>query len=100
MDCQTFEIILEIGISSNGQIYIRPKESSFTMIYREAKGVNWNIAEGILHSSVPKDWDYYKWFLHIIEVASIQTRLTISNETKWTNIPESLRVKIEKGFSI
>ena len=63
------DFVAEIGIDPEGRLYIRPYESSFEFIYREAMEVHWDADTRRLISPKPRQWTYVDWFRQIISAA-------------------------------
>jgi len=90
--------ITEIGIDNNERLFIRPKSERFTLIYRTATEVHWDEKELFLYSPKPREWSYYEWFRHIIDVADkeFNCSLMLTRRTIWTNIDQGLKKQILK----
>jgi hypothetical protein len=89
------DLIIEIGINKNQQLYIRPLTQKFPMIYREAMEVNWDNIENLLYSPKPREWSYFDWFNQIIKAVKIQScSLSFNENTTWVNISENLKSQI------
>jgi hypothetical protein len=92
------DTILEIGLDKLERLYIKPKTERFPMIYRSACEVHWDNDVLYLSSPKPREWSYLDWYKHIYSL--IQTgydcKLTLSTETNWINIKDTLRQNIEK----
>lgn len=73
------EEISQIGIDEQNRLFLKTKERSFSMIYRLAKGINWDNELKRLITSPIKEWSKYKWYLHILN--------TIYNECNIELIP-------------
>ena len=87
--------IEEVGIDGNSRLYVRPSAKKFPFMYREAVEVHWDEKGGFLYSPEPREWSYFDWFTHIIGAAKLQgCALVLSKDTKWTNVPSSLREEI------
>jgi hypothetical protein len=88
--------ILEIGIDDQERLYIKPEKENFNLIYRTATEVHWDAKGLFLYSPKPRDWSYLNWYKHITNVTEVECncRLTITDETKWTNIPKDLKLEI------
>jgi hypothetical protein len=91
------ELIAEIGIDISERLYIVPTKQEFSMIWRSAAEVHWNLDKKCLYSPKPRKWSYYKWYCHIISMVKIDysCKLYVSENTIWTNIPQSLKCQIE-----
>lgn len=90
--------IVEIGIDKNQRLYIRPKKERFTLIYRTATEVHWDDKELILYSPKPREWSYYDWYRHIINVTDKEcnSNLILTQRTIFTNIDSGLKIQITK----
>jgi len=90
--------ILEIGIDKNERLYIKPKKEKFTLIYRTATEINWDNKAELLYSPKPREWDYFDWYKHIIEVIlnECNCELELSENTIWNNITDNLKSSIMK----
>lgn len=88
--------IIEVGIDKNERLFIRPKNERFTLIYRTATEVHWDEKESFLYSPKPREWSYYDWFSHIINVADKEcnSKLVLTHRTIWTNIGNDLKKQI------
>lgn len=88
--------IIEVGIDKNERLFIRPKNERFTLIYRTATEVHWDEKESFLYSPKPREWSYYDWFRHIIDVADKEcnSKLILTHRTIWTNIEDELKKQI------
>lgn len=88
--------IKEIGIDINERLFIRPETEHFALIYRTATEVHWDNNECFLYSPKPREWTYFDWYKHIIEVVETECncKLSITKQTIWTNIPAELRKEI------
>lgn len=93
---QSSEEVIEIGIDRSGRLYITPAKQEFNLIWRSAKEVHWDSDRKYLYSPKPREWSYYHWYCHIVNIIKIEYRckLYITSQTKWTNIPEELKLKI------
>ena len=87
--------IIEIGIDSDGKLYLVPSSKEFSFIYREAKEVSWNPERKCLYSPKPKEWSYARWYTQMFNAVKEQSCiLSISKNVKWVSIPESLKLEI------
>lgn len=88
--------IIEVGIDKDERLFIRPKSERFALIYRTATEVNWDEKELFLYSPKPREWSYYDWFRHIIDVANKEcnSKLVLTHRTIWTNIDLNLKKQI------
>ena len=87
--------IIEIGIDSDGRLYLVPSSKEFPFIYREAKEVSWHPEQKRLYSPKPTEWSYARWYTQILNAVKEQfCILSISKNVKWVSIPESLKLEI------
>lgn len=88
--------IIEIKIDEEQKLTIKPESLEFEYIYRSATEVHWSKEKKVLYSPKPRQWSYYNWFVHIIEVVRIDnySELILTQETIWTNIPKDLKNEI------
>lgn len=87
--------IKEIEIDDSGRLCIFPEKEKFTMIYRTATEVHWDNEKLFLYSPKPRDWSYFDWYKHIINVVNdCGCTLLLTKETVWTNISSSLKEQI------
>lgn len=92
----TTDRIKEIKIDDSGRLCIFPENEKFSLIWRSATEVHWDDKELFLFSPKPRDWSYFDWFKHIIDVIKeANCELIISNSTLWVDIPITLREQIE-----
>lgn len=93
---KTQDEIVELGIDKYERLFIRPKNKRFTLIYRTATEVHWDEKELFLYSPKPREWSYYDWFRHIIDVADKEcnSKLILTHRTIWTNIENNLKKQI------
>lgn len=93
---QILDEIIEIGIDKNEQLFVRPKRERFTLIYRTATEVHWDEKELFLYSPKPREWSYFDWYKHIIDVANKEcnVKLILTHRTIWTNVENELKKQI------
>jgi Integron Cassette Protein Hfx_Cass5 len=95
------DLISEIGINSQGGLFVKPATRAFPYIYREAMEVSWDPATAVLFGPKPLAWSYVDWFRQIRSAASEQgTQLVIGPETRWRDMPDELRVEIERAAKV
>ena len=93
-----FDVIEAVGIDPNGSFWVRPSKTMFPMIYREAREVQWDLAQRRLYTPKPREWTYADWFRHVLSSVKEQgTDLRLTSETEWVGIDSALRQKIEAG---
>jgi len=92
----TTDEILEIGIDNQERLFVRPEKQTFEYIYRAAAEVGWDKKEKVLYSPKPREWSYYLWYRHIIDIAKDEygCKLYLTDKTIWTNIPNDLKQQI------
>lgn len=97
----TTDNILEIGIDERERLYIMPENERFTMIYRSAAEVHWDNDGEFLYSPKPREWSYFDWFRHIVDVVQSEygCKLLLTRQTLWTNVPNQLKEQIVKDRS-
>lgn len=88
--------VIEVGIDKNERLFIRPKNERFNLIYRTATEVHWDEKELFLYSPKPREWSYFEWYRHIIDVADKECncKLFLTHRTTWTNIEYELKKQI------
>jgi hypothetical protein len=88
--------IAEVGIDDEGQLYVRPSSMSFEHIWRAAMEVHWDPSRRRLFGPKPRRWTYVDWFNQIVAAAADEygTRLRLTSETAWSNVPDPLRAEI------
>ncbi len=88
--------IIEIGIGEDARLYVRPKTEKYPFIYRAACEVNWDENKNILWSPQRGERSYVGWFGQILGAVKSEygTILSITENIKWTNIPENLQKEI------
>ena len=88
--------ILEIGIDVQEKLYIKPSTARFDFIYRTATEVHWDASGLFLFSPKPREWTYFDWYKHIVDVVSNECcyKLVLTEKTIWTNIPDDLKQEI------
>lgn len=92
----TTDKIFEIGIDKQERLFIKPETQTFEYIYRAAAEVGWDNKAKVLFSPMPRVWNYYMWYRHIIDIVKNEYGciLNVTVETKWTNIPHELKEQI------
>lgn len=88
--------ILKIGIDNKDRLYIKPEKEHFALIYRTATEVHWDNNGYFLYSPKHRERTYYDWFKYITDVTETECncKLILTEETKWTNIPDELKKRI------
>ncbi|WP_316794089.1 hypothetical protein [Pedobacter frigoris] len=88
--------ITEIGIDGDERLYVVPEKEQFSMIWRSASEVHWNADLKCLYSPKPREWSYYQWYYHIIDVVRDEygCKLSLDGDTKWINVPDQVRSQI------
>jgi hypothetical protein len=92
-----FDSIAEIGIDELERLYVKPTKASFPLLYREAMEVQWDPIKRLLHSPKPREWDHFDWYCQIIKAVTQEQLWSLSTtpKTKWSNISNELKLKIE-----
>ncbi len=90
--------IVLLEIDQTGRLLIKPEKKRFTMVYRSAAEVHWDNKLNCLYSPKPREWTYLDWYKHIVSLIETKynIKLIINETTKWINIPETLRIEIDK----
>ena len=89
------DVIKEIKIDDKDRLCIFPTKERFSQIFTLAKEVNWDDSQLFLYSPRPREWSYFDWYRHIINVASeCDVTLLLTSDTIWTNIPTLLKNEI------
>ena len=97
----TSDRIAKIAIDDARRLRVQPATAEFPQIYREAMEIRWDAADRCLVSPVPREWSYSDWFRQILSAAREQgSALEIDSETRWQNIPLSLRRQLDCGSSV
>lgn len=90
--------IRELGIDSEGRLYLVPESRKFPYIYREAMEVHWDSELGRLYGAKPRKWNYQQWYTQILSAAKEQSCiLFLSENTTWVNVPEAVKASIQGG---
>ncbi len=84
--------IINVEIDNIGRLLIYPSTHNYSMVYREGVEVQWDGMGKYLYSPVPRSWSYFDWFRHVFTTAK---DLKLVEATRWTNIPEQLRIEVE-----
>ena len=91
------EQISVVELDGEGKLHIVPAKEEFQYVYREAMEVSWDIQRKSLHSPVPREWSYARWFQQIIAAALAQgAQLQLHTGTIWINVPDELREELEQ----
>ena len=73
----TIDKILEIGIDDKERLFIRPEKERFTLIYRAATEIHWDINGLFLYSPKPREWTYFDWFKQITGVTQTECNFNL-----------------------
>ncbi len=88
--------IKEILIDESGRLRIYPSKEKFSMIWRSATEVHWDVEGSFLYSPKPREWSYFDWYKRIL--GSIKSEygyiLLLTKNTTWDNIPIYLKEEI------
>jgi hypothetical protein len=89
--------ITDVEIDAEGRLRIRPSKERLPHIWRAAMEVYWDPATETLYSPKPREWTYPMWFQQLVAAARDEygVKLTLSSETRWSNVPQELRTEIE-----
>jgi hypothetical protein len=96
------ENVSKIIIGDNRRLLVFLKNEDFEHIYRTASGVNWNNDKKYLFSQIPEEWDYVKWFNHILctVLDEYGVLLKISRKTLFENINKNLENELKNPKNI
>lgn len=87
--------ISRVTIDPDGRLHVMPLGIEFPHIWREAMEVHWAPATRSLHSPVPREWTYARWFEQILAAARGQGwRLMLTEATEWAGIDSALREQL------
>ena len=88
--------ISAVGINEAGQLFVKPEQAQFNMIWRSATEVHWNEKEGYLFSPKPREWSYFDWYTQIVSAVLDEygCKLILVFHTVWLNIPDDLKQQI------
>jgi len=90
------DFIKRIEIDSDGRLLVAPSHLRLPFVYREAAEVSWDENGAFLYSPTPRQWSYFEWFMHIMQVAKqLNCDLQIASTTIWVNVPDDLRRQIQ-----
>lgn len=91
------DTIIKIEIDELGRLHIQPRSKRFTMVYRSATEVHWDIERHTLYSPKPSECSYLDWYNHIIKVIKEESscELYLTEETNWVNISENIKDQIK-----
>jgi hypothetical protein len=88
--------IKEIKIDDLERLCIFPEKERFLYVWRTATEVHWDEKQSCLYSPKPREWSYFEWYKHIINVAKKECYcdLLLTKDTLWTDIPTLLKEQI------
>ena len=91
------DLIAAVEIDSEHRLHVVPATRAFPHVYREAMEVSWDPSRCSLHSPVPREWSYSRWFQQILAAAAAQgVRLSLSPVTGWVGVPAQLQVELSQ----
>jgi len=93
------EEITQIGIDDKNRLFLKTKEKPFNMIYRLAKGINWDNDRKRLISTPIKEWSKYKWYLHILNTIYEECNLELipTRKTEYINLDRKSKNQISQN---
>jgi hypothetical protein len=93
------EELTQIGLNDKNQLFLKPKNKSFSMIYRLAKGINWDNLENTLHSMPIDEWSKYKWYLHILNTIYKECGIELipTKKTEYINLDRKSQNQIQQN---
>jgi hypothetical protein len=99
------EIVKEIRLSQNNELFLIVEgsgSSSYQYIYREAKGVYWDVNLKAFKSTPITDWSIFEWVNHIRNLVHecLGLNLIFSKNLNFINIPKNQQLIIQDKFDI
>ncbi len=93
------EKIIKVEIDNSGKLHLKPELTKFTLIYRTATEIHWDIEKQTLYSPKPREWSYLDWFKNILTIVKNEFSccLYLTEGTEWVNIPNDLKKEITKA---
>jgi len=93
------EEIIQIGIDDENRLFLKTKEKTFSMIYRLAKGINWDNDRKRLISTPIKEWSKYRWYLHILNTIYKECNLELitTRKTEYINLDRKSKNQIRQN---
>jgi hypothetical protein len=91
--------LANVAIDQKGWMRLYPADETFEFIYRAASGVHWDTKDRFLHAKEPGEWTYPFYFKQIVSavVSEYGVKIQLTRETKWSSVPDDVRVAIEAG---
>jgi hypothetical protein len=93
--------ITEVGIDTQGRLYVAQHSQQFPFIYREAMEIQWEVqTQHLCAPAFPRAelWPSIRWFQQIVTAAKAQDcELFITSDTRWVNIPDTVRKEIQSN---
>jgi hypothetical protein len=90
--------IREILVDDQGHLLVRPTipEVDYDLIYRAAAGIRWEAKLQAFVAYEPDRWEHAMLFQQIVMAVRNEYGdcLLVSNETRWTNVPDEIRKTI------
>ena len=95
--------VVEVRIRDDDRLVIVPRLQAgedLAFIYRAAVEVNWEEASCGFVSPIVRSggWSYFDWFRQIVAAVAAEygAKLIIDPDTKWCEVPDDLRRRIEE----
>jgi hypothetical protein len=93
------EQVGSVEVLDSGDVLVKLQsggQSSYSYVYRAARGVYWEGSLGGFRSDDRKEWSVTKWFVHIRDICrdELGVKLKLSVDAKWVNVPEDDKRKI------
>lgn len=95
--------VIEIGIDTENQLYIKPKNSTFPEINGINGDLKWNPDLKVIHAPKPGEFSYLMWYSQIIKAAKKQGyTLEVDSDTRWVNMTDEVMrdVGIIAGYKV
>ena len=90
--------INKVSILPDRRLAIFPSKtsSSYQYVYREACEVYWDNNERCFYSPAPREWDYKKWYEHIVSVvrSGLSVRLNLGDDTVFEANEENFKTNM------
>jgi hypothetical protein len=92
------ELIADVALDDAGRLLLKPAETSFDNLHMAgAWGFRWDAPTSSLAIPQPRNWTYRDWFEHVVKIIGSQygVHLKVGPDTRWTDVPSSVRDEIE-----
>ena len=98
-------VVDEVKMDAAVGIVVRPRIApgeGYEFIYRMASGVRWNPERRAFVVFEPKEMSAAWWFRQIVTAVQSEYghRLELRQETRWTDIPQEVRLEMESEHAV